>query len=357
MSVTLAVLLLGAPPAQAAPDDAALLASAEAYLLNENSLLVDGKVAKGVAALPVAASFRAATGDRLVARTQQRDLDTLADVHFSAVSTKVSAAGPARLDGDRAYLEVNENTDYTFTTPGVDPYGYTVGHQLTFTRSAGVWGLADIKTVDTSGLTAPKRLTDAEYREAQRVTLELKAGLQKAAPTRAAVNAAKTSGNGVFYDYNAMVSWALYYAKDNPVDYTRDTNDCTTFVSFALSKGGWQEVTGFYQNDSAWWYNCDWCAPRHSYTWGGAVNWQRFAYNESRRVTALSNVWYLALADVLQYDVAGYGGVGIPDHTMITTAFSGSTPLLSYHTTDTRNKPLNQILAGAVGQSFWALRT
>jgi hypothetical protein len=37
-----------------------------------------------------------------------------------------------------------------------------------------------------------------------------------------------------------MVSWARRYAT-SPVTYTRDANDCTTFVSWAMWKGGWAE--------------------------------------------------------------------------------------------------------------------
>ncbi len=101
-----------------------------------------------------------------------------------------------------------------------------------------------------------------------------------------------------------MVNSALYYATDHPVGYKRDSNDCTTFISWALYQGGWAEegaqsypsVTWNHDDFNVWYWRCSSCSPVHSYTWGAAYNWTLFAYSYGRRVTALSYMTDLAYA-------------------------------------------------------------
>jgi len=116
-------------------------------------------------------------------------------------------------------------------------------------------------------------------------------------------------------------------------------------------------VTWNQDDFNVWYWRCSSCSPVHSYTWGAAYNWTLFAYSYGRRGTALSYMTDLAYADVGQMEVDGYGYSSRPDHTMMVTGRNSSGwALMSYHTTDTENKPLNPILAANDGP-YWALRT
>lgn len=75
-------------------------------------------------------------------------------------------------------------------------------------------------------------------------------------------------------------------------------------------------------------------ASRHRFALvrsSGTINWRPFAYGESGRVRALPYLTDLLIADVMQMDI-------------------------SYHSTDTENKPLSQVISGQDGP-YWALRT
>lgn len=66
----------------------------------------------------------------------------------------------------------------------------------------------------------------------------------------------------------------------------------------------------------------------------------------------------LLVSDVMQMDFDGYGSPdNIPDHTMMVTGRDASgNALLSYHTADTRNKLIWDVISGQDGP-YWALRT
>lgn len=391
--------VLATAPTQAAPSDAdkardGLVETAQTYLTGENSLRVESsvpaaaKAAEAAGELDVAGAFAKVRDDRMTAREQQKELAERTGVRFSAVSTKVTPIGKVRKGdkgADTARLSVEERTEYTYAQADEEPYGYRARHELTFTNVDGTWQLSALVTKDPTGMNTPKKLTDAQMRTAVKTTEALKAGLRKTAEQRKAANEKRgdnsegntSEGNGTKeipdgLNYQKMVDWALRYALEDrdKLPYTPDEDDCTTFISWALRTGGWAEQSGFYQSDSAWWWKdwCDgewYCRPQHSYTWGGATNWQRYAVNESKRVDLLKNVWDVRIADVVQYDVKGYGGEGVPDHTMMVTAFdwnANGMPLLSYHSSpggEQKNKPLIDILNSdsAQGQAFWAYGT
>ncbi|MEV0318115.1 amidase domain-containing protein [Streptomyces sp. NPDC050658] len=388
----LATAPAGAAPSDEARDRGTLVETAQTYLTGENSLRVEGgatdatKAAEAADELKVAGTFAKVRDDRMTAREQQRQLAELTGVRFTGVSTQVVPLGNVRKDKkdeNTVRLSVEERTRYTYAQADVEPYSYRARHELTFKDVDGAWRLSSLVTKDPTGMNTPKKLSDAQLRTAVKTTEKLKEGLRKTAEKRKAASEARLSGakgsggnstkdipDGL--DYQKMVDWALRYALEDrdKLPYTPDEDDCTTFVSWALRTGGWAEQSGFYQNDDVWWWKdwCDgewYCRPQHSYTWGGATNFQRYAVNESKRVNLLGNVWDVRIADVMQYDVKGYGGEGVPDHTMMVTAFDWNAdgmPLLSYHSSpggEQKNKPLIDILNSdsAQGQAFWAYGT
>lgn len=379
----LAATLVAGGPAQAAPaDEQTLIDAARTYFTGENSLLVDGgpaaaKDAEQARDLDVAAAFRTERDDRMEAREQLRGIDELAGVRYSAVDTDLTQLGTARTEGDTARISVRDHTTYTFAGAKDDPYSYTVRHDLSFARAEGGWALSGITTHDgPANLATPNRLNPQELGAVREVAARLRtdatvredARLADPARKQGAADAAARASDEVrpaaAYDYQAMVDFATRHATPVPEDnvpYERDTNDCTNFISHALAAGGWAEEVGWYQSDSAWWYNFNpWPFPdNHSYTWGGAENWQRFARDESKRVYELPGPSSLAIADVVQFEIFEYSTPGQPGHTMMVTDFAADgTPKMSYHTNDTLNKPLSEILAAHdTGERFWYFRT
>jgi hypothetical protein len=118
-------------------------------------------------------------------------------------------------------------------------------------------------------------------------------------------------------------------------------NDCTNFVSQALKAGGWTEIDGSKSDNSKWLYEGGW--PTYaSYTWAGAQNFYRFARYDSGRTTMWGSAYDLRLGDILQYRTTDSSTM---IHSMVTAAYDGPVPLLSYHTSNTRNKPYTAIPA------------
>ena len=149
-------------------------------------------------------------------------------------------------------------------------------------------------------------------------------------------------------DRGQVRDYALRYALSPNNNYYLWSNDCTNFVSQALLAGGWSENLGFYQSDGNWWYTGS-VLIRASYTWAGAENFYRFARVESGRATRHANVYDLRVGDILQYKLTGAANM---THTMVTTGHSAGVPLLSYHTTNTKNKPFTSI--SSTGKTWFA---
>ncbi|MFI0504218.1 amidase domain-containing protein [Streptomyces albogriseolus] len=365
----LAATLLTISPAQAAPaaEESALLEVAQTYLTGENAVTVDGATATARKArtVEVADTFKTLRDDRMDAREQLKSINELAGVHYSAVDTELTPVGEVRSQGNTAQLAVREHTEYTFADTEDAPYSYTVQHKLSFVRSGESWALAKIDTQDgPANLATPEKLEPAELAAAKQAARELRsADSSKKVTDPALKKRSARDGNSTLaaYDYRAMVDFATKYAVPVPQDnvpYERDVNDCTNFISQSLSAGGWERVLGWYRSDSAWWYTGNWWLE-HSYTWGGAPNWQRFARDESKRVYELQGPSSLAIADVVQFEIFGYSDPGQPGHTMMVTDFTSDyLPKMSYHSTDTLNRPLSEIIAEhSGGEKFWYFRT
>ena len=143
------------------------------------------------------------------------------------------------------------------------------------------------------------------------------------------------------FNRQAAVDYAKKWAlKTNP-DYPREGNDCTSFASQALLAGGWWMVgeRSFFNRKGAdvWWCGGANFTP-WSYTWGGAHNFSLFVSN-SGRGRQISDAKHLDFADIVQMKRKD----GHVYHTMIVTGISQNDQLLSYHTTDTLDKPLSNI--------------
>lgn len=418
ISVVAVVAIAGVPGQASAqtPQPEHLASLVRSLLLSENQSLVDTVPSASVAPLSGAAVAKVAA--RAAIMRDRAFAKDLAGTRFTSVDTEVVVTS-VDTSGESLVAEALERTVYSIE--GVQAtYGYTARYSVTFAQVGLPWTIADIDALDSAADFTARRIAyvqsvDEKTRRsdiAARVSA-LRAGVEGNADILAAGDAAKmsgqqvgapadalqettavgvaragdvgrpadrplttsgggatgpagTPGSGPPYNYQAMVDWVLKYAKDEPVPYTRDTNDCTTFISWGLYQGGWAEVgsEAFLStllnrdDDDVWYWRCNDCDPRHSHTWGGALNWHRFAINEGKRVKPMPYLTDLLVSDVMQMDFDGYGSPdNIPDHTMMVTGRDASgNALLSYHTADTRNKLIWDVISGQDGP-YWALRT
>ncbi len=147
-----------------------------------------------------------------------------------------------------------------------------------------------------------------------------------------------------YYNQIAAANYALKYAlSSNSSSYRTYTNDCTNFISQCLTAGGWTE-TGSTLNrtqSDVWFYN-SLGESLTSYTWAGANNHYQF-HKVSARSTMGTSTGQLRLGDILQVD---FEGDGIVDHTVVVSKEdSTGADYVSYHTTNTLNKPLSQFIS------------
>ncbi|WP_189711799.1 amidase domain-containing protein [Streptomyces phaeofaciens] len=103
-------------------------------------------------------------------------------------------------------------------------------------------------------------------------------------------------------------------------------------------------VVRFYGPTSLW----------TSYTWGGAENWYWFAIKHSKRTKALRNVDDLLASDVLQAD---RNRNNVIDHSMFVTKKYRGMPYLTYHSSNTHNKPVSTLVSDHPNTWWYAHRT
>ncbi|MGA4799260.1 amidase domain-containing protein [Streptomyces lavendulocolor] len=273
---------------------------------------------------------------------------TRAEVDVTVDSTAVT--------GDTATVEVTEDTRlyYPDVHPDEPEYEeYSLPHTLTYTRAAdGGWLLADDKAkVDPTGPAPTTQITEPIDAPAPDSEDEgPKDPASQTPPPADGVTATPRAAN-----YSKMAAYADRHWKNTNSDYRVYPNDCTNFISQAMRAGGWGMTSGSAmtrKDNRKWFYGSfTWTT---SYTWAGAENWYWFAIKHSKRTRALTNVWHLAMADVLQAD---WKRDGILDHTMIVTKRSKNEVFLTYHTPSTHNKKLSTILAQYPRATWYAHRT
>jgi hypothetical protein len=392
----------------AEPSDAEFAAAVAQLLRAEDSALLSGAASRS---LPAATS----SGQAKLALRQAVNADRAyaARVAGAEITDVVTTSKVEKAEGSGSVRTV-QVTAHTSTSTAGGASGTVERHTVTFQRSGDAWKIADIDSPDEASpyhdaILAGVAGTPAAQRQAAisdrikplRESLErngtaLRSGDRtKLAGARVAASdtvkatdagevaarsdagrpasrplpgpvpvATPMGGEGAPYNYQAMVDYAYHYSI-NPVGYTRDSNDCTTFISWALWTGRYEEhgsqsypAVGWNHDDyDVWYWRSSDGNPRHSYTWGGARNWNVFENNYGGRASFLSYLDDLLVSDVMQLEIDGYGETDAPDHTMMVTGRGGDGwPLLSYHSTDTQNKPFWDILAVHDGP-YWGIRT
>ncbi|MER6563493.1 amidase domain-containing protein [Streptomyces sp. NPDC001027] len=334
---------------------------ADAVFTDRTDALVTG--AQGNRAKPLTDGF---SGDvklsSSTARTEDAALSTLgqrkdklakAGEKYSKAATTVTL-NATRVTGRTAKAAVTETTTLTYAqTRGNAPKstGFQAKHELTFKADRqGNWQLTAIRDTDQGGL-AVNTLSKPTPTVKVTTADDTMPNAKRAAITSNPPAVPKT---GTAYDYKAMAAYAEKYVytynKDYP-DFNNHTagGDCTNFVSQSLKAGGWKHVPGYVYDYTKWFGNAD----IQSDSFVGVNEWSWFAQN-SKRTTALANVYQLEVGDVLQMD---FDRDGSKDHTMIVTAKSNGVPYLTYHSNNTLRKSLSSLLAQNPNAYYYAYRT
>jgi len=135
-----------------------------------------------------------------------------------------------------------------------------------------------------------------------------------------------------------IVNYAYKYWKKYNTNYKKFSKDCTNFVSQAVDNGGWPFVYGWYRSSNVWFY-WGW---KQSWTWAGAHNWYRFI-KKKRRGYIAKYFNQMQKGDILQVDFNRDGHI---DHSMIVTKKDSSkTIYLTYHTNNTKDRSIKDILS------------
>lgn len=150
------------------------------------------------------------------------------------------------------------------------------------------------------------------------------------------------------YNRHSAVNYALKHAYSPNPDYKYFPNaDCANFVSQCLHAGGWPEQGKYCcGSSSSWYYDWGW-RPGYSNTWAVANDFGRFVSIYSGRGYAYSlahKPWhqYFKIGDIVQIDKDKNGKW---DHTMIVTEITNNDMYMTYHSTNTKNKSLTQIMS------------
>jgi hypothetical protein len=157
------------------------------------------------------------------------------------------------------------------------------------------------------------------------------------------------------YNKTAAAAYAVKHATVyNTASYrTYTANDCTNFISQCLKAGGWSETgTSLSRTSNTTWLYSSLGESFTSYTWAGAHN-HYFFHKETARSVAGAYISDLRLGDIMQVSFNGDGQIG---HTVIVSKEdTNGTDYVSYHSTNTLNKPVTQFLSDVRATSPSAL--
>ncbi|HEX5565950.1 MAG TPA: amidase domain-containing protein [Streptomyces sp.] len=268
-----------------------------------------------------------------------------------------------RADGGRITLEAVEETRlYYAEVPEDEPEfeSFSLPHTFTF-QDVGGWKLVEDEVHTAPG--APSAPTQPDSgRPGDSADAGGGGSPAQDSPARterpsasAAREAEPMAASGMSQaNRKKVVAYANKYVHRYNPNYRRYDQDCTNFISQAMRAGGWKyKGSGWSsrKDKDKWYYGSN--TRTTSFTWAAAENWGVFARDKSKRTKALSNVWHLRAADVLQANLDRRGG---KDHSMIVVKKGKSDTYLNYHTVNTKNKKLSRLIKENPGATWYAHR-
>lgn len=362
------------------PGAAGLLATARSYLQARAAELVTdvgggAAAVRSLATLPMSATLQTESARDLSVLAARRQAEHAAGVDY--VRAAVELTNPAlstASDGTTTLRATDDTRLYFKPVPGAPPYEeWSVLRSFTFAHSTTVPILASaslagtngpLTSVDVSsneeaavqGSSSPASGPDANIPAGAASTIQPAISSRSVRTSRSKVLGGMTPAIN-YYNYSAMINFETTNWNTTLTPSWND--DCTNFLSRALLAGGWAEVSrlpyGADRNYNNVWYD-SYMEGRgghwwYSYSWSVSNNWNMFARG-SGRVTALSNVWYTLASDVLQAQWAGTSSI---DHSMMVTAVDANNGhYVTYHSNNTVNRPLIDILRANPGSIWYA---
>lgn len=275
-------------------------------------------------------------------------------VSFDVVSTTVGKKS--------ASVRGIEHTSLTIATEPRDPlapptYDYDLEHEFTFVLDGKGWVLTANRALNPFGPSssvdakeqAPILITDepvAEGRDMGRDSKVLPANINR----------------------SSVVNYALTYWQNYNSNYRNfggngQGGDCTNFASQAMAAGSWAQTGGAawdYPSTNEWWYRF----YGQTYSWVNVNYFYSFMRNRGRGYTALSFIANfspfgsffapVSTGDLLQFDSNRDGSY---DHNMIITSKDSRGYIyLTYHSSNTRNRPVLDLLYATSNYGYRAIK-
>lgn len=275
---------------------------------------------------------------------------------YSGYSTKLQLTETKVLGSDLMLLRATEHTALQIAADINDPlapktYAYELPHDFTFALQNALWVLVSDKTEPFGSLVGNGR----------------RASEDELMPDSKDVANIVAPDVAITINRSAVVQYAYQYWQNYNPNYRRfDGNgqggDCTNFVSQAMRAGGWTFTNGLdWRSTREWWYN----AVTQTYTWVNVDYFYTFLRYANRGNTVLTFIANfsptgsffnpLATGDLLQFDIAPPNGSY--DHNMIITSKDSRGYIyLTYHTTNTRDRPILDLMYATPNYAYRGIR-
>lgn len=372
LGLLLALGTAAAPVAAQGGDQTELSALAQEAVEAQNDVLVSGDVEGSMRGRANAARYRAGIQRHFASLTHRKNVlaGTRNDYKSHRTTVRISET---RVEGDRAMQRGTEHVVLALD-PGIGgppSTEYTQEHVFRYARNGGRWTLVEDEievpppleeeirgpAATPTAIEAPAGYTPNPNTERRR------AGPQGAFLTRSplfslASYSRTRHGEGVFaYNPTAAANYALTYwgpaSSNYNSAYREYSNDCTNFISQAMKAGGWvYDEVGERTASNTWYYGM--FTATTSYSWAGAHNFNQF-FAQSGRGFALQYLADLWVGDVLQADFGPTPDGNISHSMIVTYKDANGVAYVTYHTSNTKNRSVNDLVATNPGSRWYAL--
>jgi hypothetical protein len=353
------------------PDEAQLAALAQEAVEAQNEILVTGDIEGSLKKKPKAASYRGGIQGNLPSLTNRKNILSKKGLDYKSQQTQVKVKN-VKIEGTKATQTATEHVVLALDPAlgGPKKTEYNQDHVFEYVKVGDLWTMTSDRIV-----IPPPEPEEIKAKIADPPTMDAPAG-HKPNPGMEKRNAAPKGAftskpDGAFlkasyggsapaafatYSPGAAVNYAYSYWSNYNSSWRSYGNDCTNFISQAVYQGGWPyDETGSRTASDTWYYGM--FTGTTSYSWAGAHNWYQFT-NQSGRAFIATYFSDMLTGDILQADW-GPTPDGTVNHTMIVTSKSSAgTIFLTYHTNNTLDRSIDDLLASNPGTNWygWELR-
>lgn len=336
------------------PDEAQLTALAQDAVEAQNDILVTGDVEGSLRKRPRAAAYRGGIQGQFESLLHRRSMLAKKGADYKSYKADVKVNN-TKVEGTKATQTATEHVVLALDPAlhGPTQTEYEQDHIFQYVKEGDQWKMASDTIVVPPPLPEEIKGPAGGHQTIQappghKPNLDRKRPGVALAPRPAPgvalasnVRPASFAMMQAAYTPSAAVNYALTYWSTYNSQYRSYTNDCTNFVSQAVRAGGWPfDETGDRTLPDTWYYGS--FTFTTSYSWAGAHNFNQF-FNQSGRGFVATYFEDMLTGDVLQADFEPDGNI---QHSMVVTAKDANNTLyLTYHTNNTKNRPLPDLLA------------